>query len=285
MRVLLVIFCALAVEIHAKIRIFVTDTPIQQIGTRIYKKILLTNTFQCPKELTYDSSSRNLFFMYMDDELQNSGRASINVITKEARKVKGIARNKAIAIDTETSDVYFGSDDGLYKYDPLTNEANNIGLYNMNIMKLVVRNNDMYLLDANNHMIYKVYNEGRSAVKASNLKTVMQFEIDNNRNMHAVTMCGVYCAFRGHEVIKNTDLKVVYHFIVDGPDTFGINDEGIFHLDCENGTAKKLSDLDFYPNSITFGDYGDIFYSVDDSIFKLSPIKSYLLYNLHKNKI
>ncbi|KOB69904.1 Ommochrome-binding protein [Operophtera brumata] len=231
-------------------------------------------SFDNDNNLVYADAKRNLFFMYMDDELQNSGRAFINVVTKATGKVNGIARNKAIAIDAETSDVYFGSDDGLYKYDPLNREANNIGLYNMNIMKLVVRNNDMYLLDANNHMIYKVFNEGISAVKASNLKTVMQFEVDNNRNVYAVTMCGVYCALRGHEVIKNTDLKVVYHFMVDGADTFGINDDGIFQLDCENGTAKKLADLDFYPNSIAFGDYGDIFYSVDDSIFKLSPIKS-----------
>lgn len=282
MRVLLIIICACVLEINGKVRIFVTDTPIQRIGPRMYKKILLTDKFQSPKELTYDSSSRNLFFMYMDDELQNSGRAVINTVTKDARKIKGIARNKAIAVDAETSDVYFGSDDGLYKYDPLNNEANNIGLYNMNIMKLVVRNNDMYLLDANNHMIYKVFNEGRTAVKAGNLHTVMQFEVDNVRNVHVVTMCGVYCAFRGHEIVKNTDLKVVFHFIVDGPDTFGIAEDGIFHLNCENGTARKLADLDFYPNSIIFGDYGDIFYSIDDSIYKLSPIKSFLLYNLHK---
>lgn len=282
MRVFLFLFCAYASVIHAKIRILVTDTPLQQIGSRVYKNILLTDKFQGPKELTYDSSSRNLFFMYMDDEIQNSGRAFVNVITREAKKIKGIARNKAVAIDTETSDVYFGSDDGLYKYDPLTNEANNIGLYNMNIMKLVVRNNDMFLLDANNHMIYKVFNEGRTAVKAANLKTVMQFEVDNLRNIHIVTMCGVFCALRGQEVIKNTDLKVAFHFIVDGPDTFAIAEDGIFHMNCENGTARKLSELDFFPNSITFGDYGDIFYSVDDRIFKLIPIKSFLLYNLRK---
>lgn len=273
--------CAYAMT-HAKLRIFVTDTPIQQIGTRMYKQILLTDKFQSPKELTYDSSSRNLFFMYMDDDLQNSGRAVINIVTKKATKIKGIVRNKAIAVDSDTSDVYFGSDDGLYKYDPLNNIANNIGLYNMNIMKLVVRNNDMYLLDANNHMIYKVFNEGRIAVKAGNLHTVMEFEVDNLRNVHIVTMCGVYCALRGQEVVKNNDLKVVYNFIVDGPDTFGIAEDGIYHMNCENGTARKLASLDFYPNSMTFGDYGDIFYSNDDSIYKLTPIKSFLLYNLRR---
>lgn len=270
--------------VNATVKILLTDTPITRIGPRLYKKILLTDQFQSPKELTYDSSSRNLYFMYMDDNLQDSGRAYINIVTKEAKKINGITRNKAIAVDSDTGDVYFGSDNGLYKYNSIDNVANNIGLYNMNIMKLVIRDNDMFLLDANNHQIYKVFNEGQTAVKAGSLKTVMQFEVDNQKNVHVVTMCGVYCAIRGNEVVKNKDLRIIYHFIVDDANTFGVNDDGIFDINCANGTARKLAELDFQPNSIIFGDYGDIFYSVDDSIFRLRPINSYLMYNLKQKR-
>lgn len=280
----LITFLTLALCVRAKIKVFVTDAPIERIGGRMYKKILLTDQFQGPKELSYDSSSRNLFFMYMDDELQNSGRAFVNAMTKEAKKIKGIKNNKAVAVDPDTSDVYFGSDDGLYMYDPIANKALNIGLYNMNIIKLVVRNNEMYLLDGNIHMIYKVFNEGKIAVKAGNLKTVMQFEVDNNKSVHVVTMCGVYCAYHGYEVIKNKDLKVVYFFIVDGFKTYGVSDGGIFDIDCANGTARKIAGLDFYPSSLTFGDYGEIFYSMDDNIFRLKPISSYVIYNIRKGK-
>ncbi|KAG6458981.1 hypothetical protein O3G_MSEX011145 [Manduca sexta] len=271
------------IAVEAKLRIYLTDTPLQRIGARIYKKKLLTDQFKSPKELTYDSSSRNLFFMYMDDVIQNSGRAVINVITKQAKKIHGIEKNKAIAVDPDTSDVYFGSEDGLYKYDPVTNEARNIGLYNVNIMKLVVRNNEMFLLDANNHMLYKVFNEGKTAVKLINMKTVMEFEIDDNRDVHFVTMCGVYCAINGHEIVKNTDLSVVYNFIVSDGRTYGVTEDGIYALDCANGTARMVADLDFIPRSMTFGDYGDIYYSEDDFIYKLSPISSYLVYNVHRN--
>ena len=275
-----VLFVALLLCVDAKLRIYLTDTPIERIGTRLYRKELLTNAYQGPKELAYDSSSRNLFFMYMDDQVQNSRRAYVNVITKQAMKIEGIERNKATAVDPDTSEVYFGSDDGLYKYDPLSNRATNIGLYNMNVFKIVLRNNEMYLIDANDHMIYKIFNEGQTAVKVGNMKTVMEFDVDNQKNVHIVTMCGVFCAYNNEEVVKNKDLRIVYHFFVEGEKTYGLSDDGIHEIDCYNGTARKVANLDFYPNSMIFGDYGDIFYSIDNDIYRLRPINSYHIYNI-----
>lgn len=268
-----IIYALLLVRINAELRIYITDTPIQRIGGRIYKKELLTDKFSSPKELAYDSSSRNLFFMYMDDMLQNSGRAYVNVVTKYARKISGIEKNKATAVDSDSGDVYFGTEDGLYKYDPLANEAISIGLlYNMNIMKLVIRNNEMYLLDGNNHMIYKVFDGLTTAVTVGDMKTVMDFDVDFKRNIHFVTMCGLYCAVKGHEIVKNKHLPLVYNFIIDQERTLGLTDDGLYEIFCGNGTASKVAELDFVPRSIIFGDYGDIFYSTDDNIFRLRPI-------------
>lgn len=269
-------------SVEAKTLIILSDLPLQRIGERIYKRELLTDKFTDPKELNYDSSTRNLFFMYMDDKIQNSGRAVINVIDKEAVKIHGIERNKAVAVDQGSGEVYFGSDDGLYKYDPILNRAFKIGLYNMNIAKLVVRNNEMYLLDANNHMIYKVFNGGRTVVKATNLKTVMEFQVDNQKNLHVVTLCGVFCILDGHEVIKNNDLNIVYSFIVDDDKTIGVTDDALYEIDCANGTANKIADMDFFSRSIIYGDYGDIYYSLDNNIYRLKPIHSYLIYNIHR---
>lgn len=270
-------------NINGRVTIYLTDMPIEKIGSRLYKRELLTDQFQSPKELTYDSSSRNLFFMYMDDVIQNSGRAYINVVTKRAMKIDGIERNKAVAVDPDTSDIYFGSDDGLYKYDPVANKAHNIGLYNVNIMKIVVRNNEIYVLDANNHGIYKVFNAGKTTVRVGDMKTVMEFDVDDHKNIHFVTMCGVYCAVEGHVVVKNLNLSVVYNFIVDDDYTYGVTENGIYDIDCANGTAKRVADLNFLPRGITFGDYGDIFYSIEDSIYRLKPVSSYVVYNVHKD--
>ncbi|XP_022828818.1 uncharacterized protein LOC111358131 [Spodoptera litura] len=275
-----VLLVAILACVDAKMTIFLTDTPIEKIGTRIYRKELLTNAFQSPKELAYDSSSRNLFFMYMDDVAQNSRRAFVNVVTKQAMKIEGITRNKATAVDPDTSEVYFGSDDGLYKYDPIYNVATNIGLYNMNVFKIVIRNNEMYLIDANDHMIYKIFNRGQTAVKFGNMKTVMEFEVDNQKNVHIVTMCGVFCAYNSQEVIKNKDLRVVYHFFVEGEKTFGLSDDGIHEINCFNGTARKVANMNFFPSSMIFGDYGDIYYSIEDNIYRLRPINSYHIYNV-----
>ncbi|XP_073965785.1 uncharacterized protein [Choristoneura fumiferana] len=277
----LILLCLVCIE--AKLTIFVSDDPVQQIGSRFYKKILLTNKYQDPKELSYDSASRNLFFSHMDDDLQNSGRAYVNVITKNTKKIDGISRNKATAVDADTSDVFFGSEDGLYEYNAVSNSATLIGLYNVNILKLVIRNNEMYLIDANNHMIYKVKNHSKT-VKVGEWKTVMEFEVDYKRNIHFVNMCGLFCVPEGSDVaVKNTALPLVYHFISDEQKTFGVTLDGIYEIDCNNGTAVKVANIDFYLRSITFGDYGDIYYSTDDSIYRLKPINSYVLYNIKKN--
>ncbi|XP_028161262.1 uncharacterized protein LOC114353440 [Ostrinia furnacalis] len=272
----------LLISVKAELRIYISDSPIQRIGARIYKKELLTDKYSSPKELAYDSSSRNLFFMYMDDVIQDSGRAYVNVVTKQTGKIKGITKNKATAVDLDSGDVYFGSEDGLYKYDAINKEANSIGLYNLNIMKLVVKNNEMYLLDGNDHMIYKVFNQGTTAVKIGGVTTVMEFDVDYQRNVHFVTMCGLFCAVKGQEVVKNTVLSLVYNFIIDEGKTFGLNDEGLHEINCVNGTARKVAELDFVPRSIVFGDYGDIFYAVDDSIYRLRPVHSYQVYKLHR---
>ncbi|XP_049882325.1 uncharacterized protein LOC126378170 [Pectinophora gossypiella] len=268
-------------SVESKLQLIFTDRPLQRIGARIYKKELLTNKFDDPKELAYDSATRNLYFMYMDDEIQNSGRAYVNVITKQAMKIKGIEKNKATAVDNENGDVYFGSENGLYKYDPIDNVARNIGLYNINILKLVIKYNEMYLIDANTHMLYKVYDNFRTVAKVDNMKTVIEFEVDNQSNIHYVAMCGLYCITKDHEIVKNKDLNLVYHFLIDEERTLGVKEDGIYNIDCKNGTAEKLADMDFFPRSIIYGDYGDIYYSTDNDIFRLRPVSSYLIYNIY----
>ncbi|XP_013134586.1 PREDICTED: ommochrome-binding protein-like [Papilio polytes] len=278
----IIIIQLLIVLIKAKSVVILTDGPIEWIGPRLYKKELLTNIYKDPIELAYDSATRNLFFMHMDPVLLNSGRAYINIITKESKKIEGITRNKATAVDADTGEVYFGSNDGLYIYDPLTNSARNIGLYNVNVLKIVIRDNNMYIIDANNHMLYKV--NGKEVRKLGNAKTVINFDIDGNKNVHFLTICGVFCAVKGDEIVKNKDINVAYNFIVDLNKTYAITDDGVQEIDCANGTAHKVADLSFRPRSIIFGDYGDIFYSSDDSIYRLKPITSYVLYNISRKR-
>ncbi|XP_059062741.1 uncharacterized protein LOC131855481 [Achroia grisella] len=272
------IFLIIMLSGEIKMETYKTDSPVERIGGRFYKKVLLTDQFAAPKELCYDSSSRNLFFMYMDDVIQNSGRASINVVTKEAVKIKGIERNKATAVDPDTGEVYFGSDNGLYKYDPIDKKAVNIGLYNVNIMKIVIRNNEMYLIDANNHKLYKVYDEGTRTISVGNYKTVMNFEVDSVGHLHFVTMCGLFCAINRGLAVKNKDLPTAHHLIVGEDKTYAVYNDGLYNVDCVNGTAERVADLNFDARSIVFGDYGDVFYAEDDNIYVLKPIRSYLLF-------
>lgn len=282
LRKYLLIF-VIILSVEAKLQGYSTEGPVKKIGSRYYKRELLTNEYEDPKELAYDSSSRHLYFMYMDEKIQNSGRAYVNAITKQSRKIPGIQKNKATAVDSESGDVYFGSEDGLYKYDPIENVAINIGLYNMNILQLVVKENVIYFIDANDHNLYKVFNDGSTAVKLGSMGNLIIFDIDNERNVFYVSLCGLYCAVRGQEIVKNNDLSSVDHFITDDRKTFGIKDSSVYELNCLNGTAVKIADLDFVPRSITYGDYGDIYYSVNNDIYRLNPISSYVVYILYKD--
>lgn len=270
------------ISIEAKFEVYSIDDPILKIGSRYYKKELLTNEYDEPKELAYESSSRQLYFMYMDETIQNTGRAYVNVITKETRKITGIQNNKATAVDTSSGDVYFGSEDGLYKYEPIENIAVNIGLYNMNILKLVIRDNAIYFIDANDHNLYKVFNNGARAVKVGSMGNLILFDIDHERNVHFFSLCGVYCAVKGQEIVKYNNLSSVDHFIVDGSKTYGISENNVYELNCINGTAVKIAKLDFFPRGFTYGDYGDIYYSENNDVYKLKPIHSYVVYVLYK---
>lgn len=276
---------AIILSVEAKLQVYSTDDSIQKIGSRYYKKELLTNEYEAPKELAYDSSSRRLYFMYLDETIQNTGRAYVNVITKVSRKIPGIQNNKATAVDTASGDVYFGSEDGLYKYEPLDNVAVNIGLYNMNILQLVIRDNAIYFIDANDHNLYKVFNNGATAVKVGSMGmgNLIIFNIDDDKNVHFFSLCGVFCAVRGQEIVKNNNLSSVDYFIVEGSKTYGITESSVYELNCINGTAVKIADLDFYPRGFVYGDYGDIYYSVNNDIYRLKPVHSYVIYILYKD--
>lgn len=281
-RVVVVSFVCVQVFANEKIKIFITDHPIIQFGGKMYKKELITDKFYSPNELDYDKFSRNLFFTYMDENIQNSGRAIINVVTKKTHKIKGIQNNKAVAVDPDTGEVYFGNERGLYKYDRNKHEATNIALFNVNVYKLVIRHNEMYLIDANNHMLYKVFDEGNIIVKVGDWKTIMNFEIDNDKNIHFVNMCGVFCAVKGHEAVNNKDISVAYHFIINDNEVLAVTDDGIYEVNCVNGTAIRTGSISFIPHSITTGDNGEMFYSLDDGIFRLKPINSYFIYNIRR---
>lgn len=270
-------------SVKAKLKYYTTQGPVEKIGSRFYKKELLTSKYQAPKELAYDSSSRQLYFMYMDDEIQNSGRAYVNVITKRSSKISGIEKNKATAVDTLSGDVYFGSEDGLYKYDAIENTAVNIGLYNMNILQLAIRDNTIYFIDGNDHNMYKVLNDGATAVKVGNIGNLIIIDVDSERNVHFVSLCGLYCAVGGQEIVKNKDLSFVDHFIVDDSNTYGISENIVYKLNCLHGTATKIANMEFVPRSITYGDYGDIYYSLSNDIYRLKPIQSYVVYILYQN--
>lgn len=280
---LLLVFI-LTSSIKARVSIVITDYPLVQFLGRIYKKHLLTDQYNNPKELHYDAKSQNLYFMYMDDRIQNSGRAFVNVVTKESQKIKGIVNNKAVAVNTVTGAAYFGSENGLYKYDPEQNEAKNVALYNINITKLVIKNNVTYLLDANNHKLYKVFEDGLVAIKIADWKGVIDFQVDNDDNIYFVTVCGVFCALKGHETIRNDELKNVNHFVIDGDRTLAFTDDNVYEVNCKDGSAEKIANLDFFPSSLLMDDDGDIFYSEDDNIFHLKPLIKYVVYNIRQRR-
>ncbi|GBP39020.1 Ommochrome-binding protein [Eumeta japonica] len=270
-------------EVRGK-SIFVADDYVVRIGSRLYRRELLTSLYSGAKELAYDPLSRRLYFMHMDPLIQNSGRAFVNIDTMTHGKIDGIRYNKATAVDERTGDVYFGSENGLYKYDSGSNTAVDIGLYNINILKLVIRNGEMYLIDADDHMLYRVMDNATAVTKVGEWKTVMQFDVDNGKNCHFVNMSGVFCARNRYEVNK-IDIDTVHHYIVEKDYALAINWDTIYKIDCDNGTAERIGQLYFAPSSIVLGNDGDIMYSIDDEIYLLRPMTHYYLYVIRRRSI
>ncbi|GBP90212.1 hypothetical protein EVAR_49736_1 [Eumeta japonica] len=132
-------FARLSIIVHeVRKSIFVADDYVVRIGSRLYRGAV---------------------------DLPLLRRQGTNTTRSRGCKIDGIRYNKATAVDERTGDVYFGSENGLYKYDSGSNTAVDIGLYNINILKLVIRNGEMYLIDADDHMLYRVMDNATAVTK------------------------------------------------------------------------------------------------------------------------
>ncbi|XP_026753391.2 ommochrome-binding protein-like [Galleria mellonella] len=243
----------------------------------LYDKEILKTDLVRPSLLTVDSNSNTLYFSFISKDDENYKSARLDLNTKQFNTIDDVVGGYAHAADQKTGDVYIGCDDGLYKYDPITNKTEFIGEKGGNILSIFYKDVLYYTKLGTLRFLHTFTNgEASRCLELQDLE-VENFCIDNEDMMFFVNDNGIYGQKKGtyHATLYEglpddyaecltADVNGVVHVCYRG--------KGIFKINKETACIEKVADLgkDFGATA-TFDKDNNIVYADATRVIRLVP--------------
>ncbi|XP_059054482.1 ommochrome-binding protein-like isoform X2 [Achroia grisella] len=244
----------------------------------LYEKEILKADLIRPSLLTVDRNTNMLYFSFLsDDENEcNYKSAKIDLNTKQFTITDVIKEGYAHAIDQKTGQVYVGSDDGIYKYDPITKNTELIGAKGCNILSIYYKDL-LYFTKLDKLRFLHTITDGETS-RYDELQDleVENFLIDNEDVMFFVNENGLYSQKKG------TCNATLYEGIPDcTPESLAIDMNGVVHVcyresifkvNKETASIELLVDLgrDFLATA-AFDKNNNIVYAEGTRVVRLVP--------------
>ncbi|XP_063370439.1 uncharacterized protein LOC134658716 [Cydia amplana] len=137
-------------------------------------------------KLNFQNDGPNSLF-FVEAEINNTDKETIDkglYVFKDGKAIK-VLDNGRDAVATNENVIYFGANDGIYKYNEADNSAAKHGTVTDNIIQLAHNNvtNTVYYLTAN-HEVFKLNNEATNSVKVALVKDVQALVFGFEGNMY-----------------------------------------------------------------------------------------------------
>ncbi|CAH2105602.1 unnamed protein product [Euphydryas editha] len=238
-----------------------------------HNKEIIKENIDSAYQLAIDYDKNMLFFSYSSYDSQSTFRSAyINLKTNELKIVEDINGGFANAVDSQTKTVYLGGNDGIYKFDYVTNKAIHIDGTTDNIWQMFVKK-DLYYTIYPDENVY-VFKNGQTQRVPELLKTkAMLVALDNNDNIYFSNSSGLfvykkakdYVSFLGDYNLNSITSDINGNLFFSTP-------SGIYSIDDKSKTIKNLVSIDNIYGVVVEKD-GNIIYSSRDSIVRLKPSK------------
>ncbi|XP_063630381.1 uncharacterized protein LOC134801714 [Cydia splendana] len=135
-------------------------------------------------KLNFQNDGPNTMF-FVEAEINNSEPKDKGLYVFKDGKATKVLDNGRDAVATNENVIYFGANDGIYKYNEADNSAAKHGTVTDNIIQLAHNKvtNTVYYLTAN-HEVFKLNNEATNSVKVAPVKDVQAFVFGFEGNMY-----------------------------------------------------------------------------------------------------
>lgn len=253
----------------------ICDTYEINRSKKCYVKETLTKISHCPTQMAVDIKTNTLYFnIDLGEDFYIP--AFFNLNTKETGQLRGIRSSFALASDTKKSNIYFGGNRGIYKYNTISKQLKLLNIPNLDIWWLYV-NKYLYFIKFPSLLAYRYLNKTIQPVQELNNKIVYKFIIDSRNNVFFINATGLYTIMRNSEAaILLSDNNNYYYsgIVIDNNDAvYAYNEDGIFALSRVKLELVKVINVTNIA-AMTFDAANNIIYCDFKEIVLLKPVKN-----------
>lgn len=231
------------------------------------KEILLAITHS-PNQLAVDKSSNTLYFSF-DMGQGDFVPAVFNMDNKKLTVLNGVRDAFALASD-DSSNIYFGGNNGIYRYEKQSLKQLNIK--NLDIWWLYIRNN-IYFIKFPNLEAHYYKNMTVKELPELKGKVVHQFVLDKQGNVFFINGSGLYGVRRGRhrDIMLRDNPKFLGMATDNNGDVYVCSEDGIYVVSKMVIKVKKIVNVQGVLG-LTFDKLNNIVYTNAYEIVRLVPM-------------
>lgn len=255
-----------------KAAVFSSNTKCVTVHGTKYEEELLKDGVHNPYQLAIDYDTNTLFFSYTAKTTETFKIAYLSLKTNDYGLVTGIKGGFAIAINTETHEVFMGGEDGLYKFDYTTKSASKLnGITDKNIWQMFYKDG-LYFTTYPQEKAFLYKNN--NLVEVPELKyNIMLLAVKNDGNYVYYNSSGLFMYDKTLLKSMNIADRVVNGITADiDGNLYFSSPGGIYYINPKNNEIEELFTDDNIYGVVVEGN-GNIIYAKDDSIVRLIPTK------------
>lgn len=244
------------------------DDPTKQC----YQKETLVTMTHSPNQLAVDTSTNTLYFSF--DAGQGEYTAAVyKMDTKEMTVLKGVNDAFAIAYDSNSSEIYFGGSNGIYKYHSAHRTLRRLNIKNLDIWWLFIKNY-VYFIKFPSLNTYAYVNGTIKLIEELKDNVIHQLVVDVDNIKFFINNSGLYGIMegKGAELLKDSP-----RFLNMATDNNGFvhvcSEDGIYVITKIVTRVKRILSLQGILG-FTFDKDNNLIYSNSHEIIRLIPVKT-----------
>lgn len=258
------------------------DSKCISIRRLSYETEVLKSDVESPYQLAIDYDTNTLFFSYTaraGDDMFKSAYLSLK--TRDYGLVTGIHGGFANAVNSKSSIVYMGGEDGIYTFDYNAKNATNLHIKEANIWQMFYKDG-LYFTTYPEEKAYFYKNDNVVEVPALQNVKVMLIAVTNDKDLVYSNSSGVFLYSREENKTFSLSEVVANGITSDiGGNIYFSSPNGIYYVNEKTKTVEYLVSLDnIY--GIAIESNGNFIYAEESRIIRLKATKKACESNLPK---
>nr|XP_021198969.2 ommochrome-binding protein isoform X1 [Helicoverpa armigera] len=239
-----------------------------------YSKALIFQNYPISGQLAIDRVDNVIYFHY-EDTRPSDHSVAFDLDDVRLLFIPDIQFSFARAVDQATRDVYIGGANGIYKYNPTTNETTLYGLSDKTIWHMQYKEKVYYTIFMTKGL-YTFEKKQSKTIAALKDYNIDDFIVDKRDDIYFMSNFTVYKLGKG-EKKPSIFSNIIYSLTTDiNENAYFVQSEtrGLYKIDYRTGRLTEIGAFGSgSPFRTVFDNYNNVIYydAVSDQLFYLTP--------------